>query len=455
MRHHIHILGICGTFMAGIATIAKQLGHEVTGSDQAVYPPMSTQLREQGIAVYEGFDTEQFQKRPDLVIIGNAIKRGNAALEYVFSKKIPFISAPQWLYEFVLKNKTVIAVAGTHGKTTTSSLIAWILEFAGLNPGFLIGGIPANFNCSARLTDSPYFVIEADEYDTALYDKRPKFMHFFPTICVINNIEFDHADIYANIEEIKKQFQYLLRTVPAEGLAIANQSDANVSAVIKNVYSQLQTFSGASADWHAEALAKDHSKFSVFYQNKKYADIDWQLLGEHNQNNALAAIAATHQLAIAPDVIARALNSFQSVKRRLELIGEIHQIKIYDDFAHHPTAIATTIAGLRAKVGAEKIIVIMECASYTMKTGVHRDSLPHAFSQADELILLKPDWDYQHLSDTIDIPLQVFNGVTEIVNYAAKIAAPKQHLLIMSNRGFGGIHQLILQALAEKFEKVT
>jgi UDP-N-acetylmuramate: L-alanyl-gamma-D-glutamyl-meso-diaminopimelate ligase len=360
---HIHILGICGTFMGGVALLAKQQGHTVTGSDANVYPPMSEQLTQQGIRLFEGYEVKDLQKlQPDKIIIGNALKRGMPIVEYLLNENLPYTSGPAWLAENILLHRWVLAVSGTHGKTTTTSLLAWMLEVAGKKPSFLLGGVPENFGVSARLTDSPFFVIEADEYDSAFFDKRSKFIHYRPRTLIINNLEFDHADIFANLSEIQKQFQHLVRTIPSEGLIIAPSQTASIETVLEQgCWTKVIQFAGSAAsDWQAKALVADHSRFEIYTEDKKQGEVAWNLIGQHNQHNALAALLAAQHAGVPIQEATKACASFKNVKRRLEIRGVINGITVYDDFAHHPTAISTTLQGLRHKVEKNRIIAVLE-----------------------------------------------------------------------------------------------
>ncbi len=436
--------------MGGIAAIAKSQGHTVTGSDQNVYPPMSTQLENLGITLTEGFDETQFHPIPDVVIIGNAMSRGNPAVEYVLNRNIPYISGPQWLLENVLQDRWVVAVSGTHGKTTTSSMVAWLLESAGLNPGFLIGGVPQNFGISARLGDSPFFVIEADEYDSAFFDKRSKFVHYHPRTLVINNLEFDHADIFADLAAIQTQFHHLIRTVPGNGLILSpNNSDSITQTLAKGCWSE-QQFSGS--DWRYELIKPDGSAFSVLHQNKLAGEVHWDLLGLHNVENGLMAIAAAHHAGVTLEDAITGLAQFKNVKRRLEVRGEINGITVYDDFAHHPTAIELTLQGLREKVGAQRIFAILEPRSNTMKMGHHKEQLVSSWQLADETLLLEPkglNWSLRDLAAQSTSAAQCFDEVGQIIDYVIQQAKPTDHILIMSNGGFDNIHQRLLDALAQ------
>lgn len=447
---HVHILGICGSFMGGIAAIAKSLGHTVTGSDRNVYPPMSTQLEALGITLTEGYDTAQFEPAPDMVIIGNAMSRGNPAVEYVLNRNLPYTSGPQWLLENLLTSRWVIGVAGTHGKTTTSSMVAWILEYAGLKPGFLIGGIPENFGVSARIGESPFFVIEADEYDSAFFDKRSKFVHYRPRTLILNNLEFDHADIFADLAAIQTQFHHLVRMVPQNGMILSPQDDQPLADTLaKGCWSE-QQFVGK--DWCATLINADGSEFEVMYQGTKVGTVTWSLLGQHNVNNALMAIAAAHHAGVTTELAIEALGSFENVKRRMECKGVVNGITVYDDFAHHPTAIATTLQGLRNKVGDARIIGVLEPRSNTMKMGVHQTTLAASWQQADNILLFEPDgmkWSLAEVASASETPAVCYHQVEDIVQQVKAIAQPGDHILVMSNGGFEGIHQRLLNALAE------
>ncbi len=445
---HIHILGICGTFMGGIAAIAKSLGHKVTGSDKNVYPPMSSQLLELGIELHQGYDAEQFTQEPDLVIIGNALSRGNPAVEYVLNRNMAYTSGPQWLLENVLKDRWVLAVSGTHGKTTTSSMLAWILEYAGFNPGYLIGGVPQNFGTSARLGDSPFFVIEADEYDSAFFDKRSKFVHYRPKTLIVNNIEFDHADIFSDLSDIQKQFHHLIRMVPATGLVLYPKDDNNAQHMLDmGCWTPTQTTQG---NWQAPLVEQDGSVFDVVLDNKVVGQVNWQLIGQHNVNNGLMAIAAARHSGIDPNVAIEALSQFVNVKRRMEIKGQVNGVTVYDDFAHHPTAIASTIAGLRAKVGKDKIIAVLEPRSNTMKMGVHKQELINAWQQADHVLVLEPDnltWRLDQLIKNSQVQTSLYQDIDTMIDKILALSCPNSHVLIMSNGSFGGIHQTLLNAL--------
>ncbi|MEC9022978.1 MAG: UDP-N-acetylmuramate:L-alanyl-gamma-D-glutamyl-meso-diaminopimelate ligase [Pseudomonadota bacterium] len=448
---HVHILGICGSFMGGIAAIAKSLGHKVTGSDKNVYPPMSTQLEALGIELTEGYCESQFDPAPDMVVIGNAMSRGNPAVEYVLNRNLPYTSGPQWLLDNLLKDRWVIGLSGTHGKTTTSSMVAWILELAGLNPGYLIGGVPENFGVSARVGESPFFVIEADEYDSAFFDKRSKFVHYRPKTLVINNLEFDHADIFADLGAIQTQFHHLVRMVPENGLILTPNNTAAIEEMLKKgCWSSRQSL---GKEWHAELLKKDGSEFNVLHNGVIAGTVTWALVGQHNVDNALMAIAAAHHAGVTlPDAI-DALSFFKNVKRRMEVKGEVNNITLYDDFAHHPTAIATTLDGLRKKVGNARILAVLEPRSNTMKMGVHKDTLANSWQKADEVYLYEPEGMDWSLVDSVahsNAPTHCFRDVEKIVQGVCNVAQPGDHILVMSNGGFEGIHGRILDALKMK-----
>ncbi len=448
---HIHILGICGTFMGGIAALAKSLGHKVTGSDLNVYPPMSTQLSDLGIELTQGYDTKQLEPAPDMVVIGNAMSRGNACVEYVLEKGLPYSSGPEWLKQNLLKKSWVLAVAGTHGKTTTASMLAWILEYAGLKPGFLIGGIVQNFGLSARLGETPFFVIEADEYDTAFFDKRSKFVHYLPRTLILNNLEFDHADIFKDLSAIQTQFHHLMRTLPKNGKAIYPTDDkALVEVIEQGCWSETEQL---GSQWRYNLRSKDCSEFEVILNDQLMGTVSWQAMGEHNVKNAMMAISAARHVGISVEHACAALAQFRSPKRRMELIGEINHINVYDDFAHHPTAIETTLAGLRAKVGNEKIHAILEPRSNTMKMGVHKKTLTDSLMKANDVYLFEPDnldWSLTEAAKETDF--QCFKNVADIINSLLEKVSKNDHILIMSNGGFGGIHQKLIDALKMKFE---
>ena len=448
---HIHILGICGTFMGGVAILAKSLGYKVTGSDKNVYPPMSTQLEEQGIELIQGFDPSQLDSQPDLVVVGNAMSRGNPCVEAVLDRQIPYISGPQWLLEHVLKDKWVLAVAGTHGKTSTSSMLAWILEYANMQPGFLIGGVPENFGLSARLGETPFFVIEADEYDSAFFDKRSKFVHYHPRTLVMNNLEFDHADIFEDLNAIKKQFHHLMRTVPSTGrVFLPNKDEALMAVKHMGCWSEVEYL---GENWSAEKVKDDGTQFEVKLNGTKQGQVNWSLMGDHNVDNALAAIAAARHVGVTPEIGILALAEFKSIKRRMEIKGKVNNITIYDDFAHHPTAVKTTLAGLRAKVGNERIIAVLEPRSNTMKLGIHKEALVNSLALADTVYCFEDkniEWSIKELFDEQGKTVHVETDIDRLVNELTALAKPQDHILIMSNGGFGNIHQKLLDSLEKK-----
>jgi UDP-N-acetylmuramate: L-alanyl-gamma-D-glutamyl-meso-diaminopimelate ligase len=466
---HVHILGICGTFMGGVAVLAKQLGFRVTGQDANVYPPMSTQLEDQGIELIQGFDEDVLHEpnRPDIVIIGNALSRGNPAVEYILNHNIRYTSGAQWLADNILKDQWVLAVAGTHGKTTTSSMLAWILEYAGLKPGFLIGGIPENFGVSSRSSEAGFFVVEADEYDTAFFDKRSKFVHYHPRTAIINNIEFDHADIFTDLAAIETQFHHLIRTIPEQGLIVYPNQDESIKRVLArgnwslnetvtlNTDTETDTES-SDAYWQAEIIAnpsgnKDGSCFNLLCKGEPVGIINWDLIGMHNVSNALTAIAAARHVGIPVKYAIEALAEFKNVKRRMELKGEINNIRLYDDFAHHPTAIAMTIDGLRKQVGSDRIIAIVEPRSNTMKMQIHNQQLPQSFDQADKLFLYLPEGyedKFDYLQQQLGEKIITFTNIDHMSKEITATAQSGDHLLVMSNGGFGGIHQKILNGLS-------
>lgn len=448
---HIHILGICGTFMGGIALLARQAGHTVTGCDANVYPPMSTQLEEQGIALVEGYSADQLGMKPDLFIVGNAISRGNPLLEAVLDAGLPYTSGPQWLSDHILCGKWVLAVAGTHGKTTTASLLAWLLEDAGLNPGFLIGGVPANFGVSARLTDAPFFVVEADEYDTAFCDKRSKFVHYRPRTAILNNLEFDHADIFPDLAAIETQFHHLVRTVPRQGRIIANGTADSLKRVLaRGCWSGLEWFGGDSA-WQ---VSEDdgQSQVAFMYEGECLAAGALPLTGQHNRMNALAALAAARHAGVAPVASASALSRFKGVKRRMEVRGVAQGVTVYDDFAHHPTAIATTVAGLRQRFPQHRILAVLEPRSNTMKLGVMKDQLPDSLEQADAVFCFAHNlgWDATAALSPMGSKARCFDDLDQLVRAVAASAREGDQILVMSNGGFGGVHGKILDALRHR-----
>jgi UDP-N-acetylmuramate: L-alanyl-gamma-D-glutamyl-meso-diaminopimelate ligase len=458
MTTHIHILGIAGTFMGGVAAIAKSAGFHVTGSDLNVYPPMSTQLTALGIEFVQGYGAEQLDVKPDMIVVGNALSRGSPVVEAMLDRGMPYTSGPLWLAEQVLHSRHVIAVTGTHGKTTTTAMLTWILEHAGLSPGFLVGGVPGNFDSSARLGRAPFFVIEADEYDTAFFDKRAKFVHYRPRTAILNNLEYDHADIYPDVASIRRQFNQLLRTVPGSGQLIVNGGDAQLAKTLsEGCWTPRESFGLAHAasasenEWTAE-IAKDSaaSRFTVHFKGRAVAEVAWDLIGEHNVMNALAAIGAAAHAGVTPARSAAALHAFRGVKRRMEVRGVVGGVTVYDDFAHHPTAIETTLKGLRARVGKERIVAVLEPRSNTMKLGVHRESLAPSLAVADMSWFLNTKdlgWDLQGAVSGMGQRVQLAGSVDELVKGLAADARTGDHILIMSNGGFGGLHDKLLSAL--------
>ena len=452
---HIHILGICGSFMGGVAALARACGLRVTGCDANVYPPMSTQLEALGIELISGFAPDQVLLQPDLFVIGNVVSRGNPLMEEILELGLPYTSGPQWVGAQVLARRHVLAVAGTHGKTTTASMLAWILEAAGRAPGFLIGGIPENFGVSARAAaDASCFVIEADEYDTAFFDKRSKFVHYRPRTVVLNNLEFDHADIFGDIAAIETQFHHLVRTVPRSGRLVVNAGEASLKRVLeRGCWSEIAYFASPEG-WQAGSLATDGS-FEVAFLGRSYGRVHWDLLGEHNRSNALAAIAAAHHAGVEPAQAVAALRDFRSVKRRMEVRGQVRAVTVYDDFAHHPTAIATTIAGLRAKVGAARILAVLEPRSNTMKLGTMKAALPASLAQADLVFgyaaVAGKDslgWDLAAALAPLGAKASTYADLDRLAGALVRAARAGDHVLVMSNGGFGDIHRKILDGLA-------
>ncbi|HRO56811.1 MAG TPA: UDP-N-acetylmuramate:L-alanyl-gamma-D-glutamyl-meso-diaminopimelate ligase [Nitrosomonas europaea] len=451
---HIHILGICGTFMGGLAVLARAAGHTVTGCDANVYPPMSTQLRDQQIELIEGYDADQIKLKPDLFVIGNVVSRGNPLMEAILDAHLPYLSGPQWLAQHLLHNRWVLAVAGTHGKTTTSSMLAWILEYAGLSPGFLIGGVPENFGLSARLgiieaeqTPSPFFVIEADEYDTAFFDKRSKFVHYQPRTVVLNNLEYDHADIFPDLAAIERQFHHLIRIVPRNGLLVVNGQDTALQRVLnQGCWTPVEQF-GVDDGW--QITMEQNESLSVRFQGVSQGILHWELLGEHNCMNALAALAAARHAGVPAQLGIEALSRFKNVKRRMELRGVINDIHVYDDFAHHPTAIRTTLAGLRAKIGQARIIAVLEPRSNTMKLGVWQNDLAASLDQADQIFCYAHQigWNIDSALASLDDKTEIHHDLTTMISAIAATAHPGDHILIMSNGSFSGLHDKLLDTL--------
>jgi UDP-N-acetylmuramate: L-alanyl-gamma-D-glutamyl-meso-diaminopimelate ligase len=460
---HLHILGICGTFMGSLALLARELGHQVTGSDANVYPPMSTQLEEQGIEITQGYDPQQLDPVPDLVVIGNAMSRGNPAVEFVLNKGIPYTSGPQWLSEHVLQDKWVLAVSGTHGKTTTTSMLAQILDYAKMAPGFLVGGVPENFGISARLGDTPFFVIEADEYDSAFFDKRSKFVHYRPRTLIMNNLEFDHADIFPDLAAIQRQFHHLVRTVPSDGLIVYNDCQSLNGVLEQGCWSAIQAIVSADQPkgWSATLLREDGSRFNVLLDGQSVAEVSWSLSGQHNVANAVAAIAAARHVGVTPQIAAEALGVFQNVKRRMELRGEVNGVKVYDDFAHHPTAINTTLEGAKAQLALDpslssneegRILAVIEPRSNTMRLGTLQEQLINCTQHADEAFWYQPaglDWNLGSVIANASIPSELVADLDHLIVRLVEVSQPGDRIVVMSNGSFGGIHQKLLTALAE------
>lgn len=454
---HVHILGICGTFMGGVAALAQAAGHRVTGSDANVYPPMSDQLRALGIELIEGWNPAQLEPAPDVVVIGNALSRGNPCVEAVLDRALPYASGPQWLAENVLQDRWVLAVAGTHGKTTTSSMLAWILEHAGLAPGFLIGGIAPDFGVSARLGNAPFFVVEADEYDTAFFDKRSKFVHYRPRTLILNNLEYDHADIFPDLASIQRQFHHLIRTVPGNGRIVVNAGDANLAEVLaQGCWTSRETFStGGDGNWNARLLADDGSRAEVSVDRVVAGELQWGLRGNHNVQNVLAALAAARHAGVPPAEGLRALAAFKGVKRRMELRGEVGGIRVFDDFAHHPTAIRLTLDAARRSANGARIVAVFEPRSNTMKLGVHREELAPALATADQVFLYQPpyiEWPLQEVAAQLGAQASVHAGIEELVTALNSALRAGDQVIIMSNGGFGGLHDKLLVALEKRHD---
>lgn len=450
---HIHILGICGTFMGSLAILAKALGHQVSGSDQNVYPPMSTQLEAAGISLMQGYAPEH-GKHADVLVVGNAISRGNPAVEAMLNQDRRYISGPQWLAEQVLQDKWVLAVAGTHGKTTTSSMLAWILDYAGMSPGFLIGGVPKNFDISARLGTTPFFVIEADEYDTAFFDKRSKFVHYRPRTAILNNLEFDHADIFEDLAAIQKQFHHLVRIIPSEGLIVAPAEDQNIAEVLnQGCWTKVEHCSLTAnqvVKWTVQPESDDGSRFQVLHDGTPVGVVSWTHSGRHNMSNALTAIAAARHVGVLPEQSIAALGCFEGVKRRMEQIGQVRGVTIYDDFAHHPTAIATTLDGLRKQVGFQRIFAVIEPRSNSMRMGIHKSQLATASSAADQVLWYQPQgvsWDLQDVVQASQNQAKLYQSTDAIISSLCEQLEEGDHVVIMSNGGFEGIHNRLLKQL--------
>jgi UDP-N-acetylmuramate: L-alanyl-gamma-D-glutamyl-meso-diaminopimelate ligase len=463
---HLHILGICGTFMGSLAQLAKAQGHKVTGSDQGIYPPMSDQLEQAGIEVIAGFDPAQLNPAPDYVIVGNAMSRGNPAVEYVLDRGLPYISGPDWMGKYLLADKWVMAVAGTHGKTTTASMLAWLLEYAGMNPSYLIGGVPENFSTSARLTDSNFFIIEADEYDTAFFDKRSKFVHYHPRTLVMNNLEFDHADIFDDLAAIERQFHHLVRTVPSTGQIIYPSGNQALQRVIAqgcwSEQAHIRSDKNQTEGWAVEAILADASQFNVYHQGQRVCAVTWSLNGEHNMYNALAAIIAARHVGIEPRTSAEALAEFQSVKRRMELVGDVagahktDSIRIFDDFAHHPTAIKLTLSGAKASQQVQgrsgRLIAVLEPRSNTMKLGKHKAKLAASVEDADASYWLEPEGLSWSLSDAVSGMKQqtVCQNIEALEDRLLQDIQAGDDVIIMSNGSFSGLHRSLLSKLIDK-----
>ena len=456
MADHVHILGICGTFMGGLALLARDSGYRVSGSDANVYPPMSTQLIESGIAVTDGYDANQLQPTPDCVVVGNALSRGNAAIESMLNRHLHYTSGPEWLGQHILKDRLVLAVAGTHGKTSTASMLAWILEKAGLAPGFLIGGIPVNFGLSARLGEGRYFVVEADEYDSAFFDKRSKFVHYRPDTLVINNLEYDHADIFADLAEIETQFHHLIRCIPGDGAIIRGEGDAIDRVLARGVWSAVSTVTAASetttAGWSWRSGPAPENVFTITTPEGQAYPLRWPLIGAHNAANATAAVAAAAQVGVDPADAVNALASFAGIKRRLELLGAPHNIAVFDDFAHHPTAIAATLSAMRAEQSSGKLIALVEPRSNTMRLGQYRAELGAAAQEADHVIWFEPpglDWNLSAALDAYEHQ-EVISDIDALLNRALALAHPGDKIVVMSNGGFQGLHTRLIATLEDK-----
>ena len=456
MADHVHILGICGTFMGGLALLARDSGYRVSCSDANVYPPMSTQLIESGIAVTDGYDANQLQPTPDCVVVGNALSRGNAAIESMLNRHLHYTSGPEWLGQHILKDRWVLAVAGTHGKTSTASMLAWILEQAGLAPGFLIGGVPVNFGISARLGEGRYFVVEADEYDSAFFDKRSKFVHYRPDTLVINNLEYDHADIFADLAEIETQFHHLIRCIPGDGAIIRGEGDAIDRVLARGVWSAVSTVTAASetttAGWSWRSGPAPENVFTITTPDGQAYPLRWPLIGAHNAANATAAVAAAAQVGVDPADAVNALASFAGIKRRLELLGAPHNIAVFDDFAHHPTAIAATLSAMRAEQSSGKLIALVEPRSNTMRLGQYRAELGAAAQEADHVIWFEPpglDWNLSAALDAYEHQ-EVMSDIDALLNRALALAHPGDKIVVMSNGGFQGLHTRLIATLEDK-----
>ncbi|GAA0702049.1 UDP-N-acetylmuramate:L-alanyl-gamma-D-glutamyl-me so-diaminopimelate ligase [Marinobacterium maritimum] len=453
---HIHILGICGTFMGSLAVLAKQLGHRVTGSDANVYPPMSTQLEQQGIELIEGYDPAQLEPQPDLIVVGNAMSRGNPCVEYMLERNMRYTSGPQWLHDHLLADRWVLAVAGTHGKTTTATMLAWILEQAGMAPGYLIGGIPLGFETSARLGETPFFVIEADEYDTAFFDKRSKFVHYNPRTLILNNLEFDHADIFPDLAAIQRQFHHLVRLVPNNGQVIMPADAEALDEVIEMGCWSEQVLTGFDrrSAWSAQLLSEDGSHFAVQHEGETLGEVCWQLTGLHNVSNAINALVAARHVGVQSEHAIDALSRFGGVKRRMERLGEVAGITVYDDFAHHPTAIQTTLEGIKARVGCSaEVVAVIEPRSNTMRLGAHKEALAQSTAAADRVYWYQPegmDWSLEEVVEQSPVPARLETNIDALVGRLVGELPRGAQVVIMSNGGFGGIHKKLLKALEQR-----
>jgi UDP-N-acetylmuramate: L-alanyl-gamma-D-glutamyl-meso-diaminopimelate ligase len=454
---HVHILGICGTFMGGIAALARAAGHQVTGSDQNVYPPMSEQLAALGIELIQGYDPKQLELRPDVVIVGNVMSRGNPLIEALLESNIPYTSGPEWLARHVLASRWVLAVAGTHGKTTTSSLLTWMLEYAGLQPGFLIGGVPGNFNVTARLGEGCHFVVEADEYDTAFFDKRAKFVHYRPRTVILNNLEHDHADIYPDVAAIQWQFHQLIRMVPRHGLIVANVGEPNIVHTLEmGCWTPLERFANrkmADATWYLLAEPdSDYRQFVIMEGERRVGEVQWEMMGRHNAANALAALLAARHAGVSEAQAIAALREFKGVRRRMEVRGIVRGVTVYDDFAHHPTAIETTVDGLRRRIGKARLVAVLEPRSNTMKLGAHKAALAQSLANADTIWIYQgPDvkWDVAEAVSSLGDKVHIERDIDALVSALARESREGDHVLIMSNGGFGDIHGKLLAALGQ------
>ena len=452
---HLHIIGVCGTFMGGIAALARAAGHRVTGSDRNVYPPMSTQLAELGVEIIEGYEPDQLKLDPDVFVVGNVMSRGNALVEALLDSGRPYESGPEWLARNVLQGRWVLGVAGTHGKTTTTSLLAWILEHAGLAPGFLVGGVPLDFNVSARLGTGRHFVVEADEYDTAFFDKRAKFVHYRPRTAILNNLEHDHADIYPDVASIQRQFHLLLRTVPGNGRLVVNAADANLAQVLEmGCWTPVERFTaeaGGASDWRVVAdPSSGYASFEIRHGDRRVGDVEWNTLGRHNAENALAALVAARHAGVAEDAAIEALRRFGGVRRRLELRGTVDGVVVYDDFAHHPTAITTTLEGVRRKAGGGRVIAVLEPRSNTMKLGTHKAALAESLRGADRVFVYKSAevrWDVGEAMQPLGPLAAVYDDLAALTAALTAEAGAGDHLVLMSNGSFGGLHEKLLAAL--------